>query len=185
MSSILTLNQQGQPLQWSTWQDAVTYKAKDLIIWEMGSTNFTRYGGTSRMTGLQSTVNYSTIIAVKGNHFPSREVPTLNNQSLFGRDLNTCAYCGKNHLASKLTRDHVIPRAKGGANNWMNCVTACKGCNNMKGDSLLENLRIDLLYVPYVPTREEALIMKNRNILGCQMEFLQKMLPKHSRLLIN
>jgi len=40
-----------------------------------------------------------------------------------------------------------------------------------------------LLYVPYVPSHAERLILANRNILEDQMEFLQQMLPAHSRLL--
>lgn len=183
MSMILTLNQSGQPLHWATWQEAVVYKAKDLILWESGATTETRFGGTSRMTGLQSSVSYSTIIAVKGNHFPKRTVPVLNNTNLFGRDRNICAYCGRHYQPHKLTRDHIIPTSKGGPNNWMNVITACKGCNNHKGDSFLSDLDMELLFIPYVPCREEALIMKNRNILADQMEFLKKMLPEHSRLL--
>lgn len=185
MSMILTLNSSGLPLHWATWQEAVVYKAKGLVLWESGEQEFTRFGGTSRMTGEKSSVTYSTIIAVKGNHFPKRTTPVLNNTNLFGRDRNICAYCGKEYGNSKLTRDHVIPTSKGGVNEWMNVVTACKGCNNFKADSLLEDLQMELLYVPYVPSREEALILKNRNILADQMDFLQQMLPKHSRLLLS
>lgn len=183
MSQVLILNSQGHPMQWMRWQDAVTAKAKGLVVWEMGEADFTRYGGNSRLTGEQSSITYSTIMAVRGNHFPSRTTPALTNVNLFGRDRNICAYCTHSFMSSKLTCDHIVPKAKGGKDTWMNCVTACKKCNNMKGDTLLEHSGLKLAYVPYIPTREEALILKNRHILGDQMEFLQKMLPKHSRLL--
>ena len=33
----------------------------------------------------------------------------------------------------ELTLDHVVPRAKGGKTNWLNCCTSCKTCNSEKG----------------------------------------------------
>lgn len=183
MALILTLNEQGTPTHWSTWQEAVVYKAKDLVVWEMGQHDWTKYGGENRVTGNKSVVTFSSIIAVRGDHFPKRQVPILSNPNLFGRDLNTCAYCGYDFDHSQLTNDHIIPRSRGGAHSWMNCVTACKRCNNHKDDRLLEECGLDLLYVPYIPTREEALILRNRRILADQMEFLKASLPKHSRLL--
>jgi hypothetical protein len=35
--------------------------------------------------------------------------------------------------------------------------------------------------VPYAPNRAEALILENRNVLGCQMEYIASFLPKYSR----
>ena len=179
----LILNESGLPHRWATWQDVASYKSKNLVKWEMGKFDWTKYGGISRMTGLQSSVNISSIIAVKGHHFPLREVPPLTNSNRFGRDLNTCAYCGNEFKKRFLTNDHIIPKSLGGEHSWTNCVTACRKCNTNKGSKLLKNMSIDLLYVPYTPNRGEALILKNRNILADQMEFIRKMLPKHSRLL--
>ena len=180
---VLTLNEQGVPHHWATWQDAVTYKAKGLVVWEMGDYDWTKYGGTSRLTGEPSSISFSSIIAVRGTHRPKRDLPVLSNPNLFGRDLHTCAYCGKEFHYDQLTNDHIIPRSRGGTHSWMNCVTACKRCNNHKDDNLLEECNMSLLYVPYVPSREEALILRNRNILADQMEFLRGALPAHSRLL--
>jgi hypothetical protein len=179
---VLALNEHGTPHHWATWQEAVIYKAKNLVVWEMGDHDWTKYGGTSRMTGEQSSIKFSSIIAVKGNHHPKREIPSLTNPNLFGRDLQICAYCGGEFHYHQLTNDHIIPRSRGGQHIWTNCVTACKRCNNRKDDRLLEEARMELLYVPYVPSREEALILRNRNILADQMEFLKPMLPSHSRL---
>lgn len=180
---VLTLNEHGTPIQWSTWQDAVLYKAKGLVVWESGELDWTKYGGENRITGETSSITFSSIMAVRGNFHPKRLVPVLTNENLFGRDLHTCAYCGKEFPHHQLTNDHIIPRSKGGAHSWTNCVTACKRCNNYKDDFLLKDAGLELLYVPYVPTREEALILRNRNILADQMEFLRSTLPAHSRLL--
>ena len=42
-----------------------------------------------------------------------------------------CAYCGKR--TRRLTKDHVIPLAKGGTLTLTNIVPACKSCNSKKG----------------------------------------------------
>ena len=47
---------------------------------------------------------------------------------------NYCWYCGKEVEPSKLTKDHVFPRSKGGDNNMDNIILVCKSCNSSKGD---------------------------------------------------
>lgn len=42
-----------------------------------------------------------------------------------------CAYCKR--PASKLTRDHVIPKSMGGSDEPANIVWACESCNRSKG----------------------------------------------------
>lgn len=179
---VLALNEHGTPLAWVSWQDVAYYKCKDLIVWEMGNHTWTHYGGINRNTGNRTSVTYSSIIAVRSTHFPKRLIPPLTNENLFGRDLMMCAYCGKTLEKRALTKDHIIPRARGGKNTWTNCVTACKSCNNYKGHKLLEEINMKLLYVPYTPCREEVLILNNRKILADQMSFLKNSLPDYSRI---
>lgn len=47
-----------------------------------------------------------------------------------------CVYCLKEFGISGLTKDHVIPRIRGGKTNWGNIVPACFRCNSSKGDKL-------------------------------------------------
>lgn len=182
MALVLALNEHGIPHHWATWQEAVVYKAKNCVVWEMGEKDWTKYGGINRFTGQQSSITFSSIMAVRGDHHPSFKTPSLTNNNLFGRDVYTCAYCGVSFRDHQLTNDHIVPKSRGGQHSWTNCVTACKRCNHRKADSLLEEIGMELLYLPYIPSREEALILKNRNILADQMEFLTQMLPSHSRL---
>ena len=42
-----------------------------------------------------------------------------------------------------------------------------------------------LIYVPYVPNRNETFILTNRRILADQMEWLLGGVPAHSRLHLN
>ena len=38
-----------------------------------------------------------------------------------------------------VTLDHVVPRDKGGSHKAFNLITACRDCNNRKGDRALED----------------------------------------------
>jgi 5-methylcytosine-specific restriction endonuclease McrA len=77
--------------------------------------------------------------------------------------------------------DHIVPVSKGGQHSWTNVVCACKRCNNRKGNSLLKDTDMEMIYVPYTPNQEENLILRNRAILFDQMEYLSQFLPEHSR----
>jgi 5-methylcytosine-specific restriction endonuclease McrA len=62
----------------------------------------------------------------------------LHRFNRFVYDKFTCAYCNVMIKdKSKLTIDHVIPRSKGGINNWSNWITACLRCNQLKADKIL------------------------------------------------
>lgn len=179
---ILTLDSSGQANKWVDWQDAVVYQAKGLVAWSLGEIEFTFHGGKSRLTGEQSTITTASIIAIKGTASKrAHKAPTLSNRILFRRDKHMCAYCGKVYGADKLTCDHIHPVSKGGKNTWTNCVTACKGCNHYKSDRSLQELDMQLLYVPYTPVRAEALLLGNRRILVDQMDFLLNTIPENSR----
>jgi len=49
------------------------------------------------------------------------------------RDDFRCQYCARKLPLDKLTYDHVVPRAQGGATCWENIVMACCACNGHKG----------------------------------------------------
>ncbi len=108
--------------------------------------------------------------------------PALSNLKLFSRDRHVCAYCGGRFHTDDLTREHIIPTSRGGHDTWMNCITACRPCNGHKGNRMPEEARMSLLYLPYVPSLHEDMILRGRRILTDQMEFLAQGLPKSSRL---
>lgn len=179
---ILALDSNSQPHSWLTWQVAVTLKCKGLVQYEMGDEDYIFKGGMSRLTGERSEIDIGSIIVLKSKVPYKARVPRLNNNNLFRRDLNLCAYCGGFFMEKDLTRDHVTPVSRGGLNTWQNCVTACKKCNNKKDDNTPEEANMILRFVPYVPDRAEGLILQNRKILSDQMDFLRMFLPKHSRM---
>ena len=181
---VLSLDVAGNPHKWITVEDACYYYAKDLIAWQMGEDDSLLRGGIQRITGLQSKLDINSIIAVKGmtiSKIKGYKVPPLTNKALFRRDHNICAYCGHEFPTSKLTRDHIHARSRGGPDRWENVVTSCGPCNKVKDNKTLKEFGNPLMYVPYAPNRSEFLILMNRNIRADQMEFLKKKCPQHSR----
>jgi 5-methylcytosine-specific restriction endonuclease McrA len=73
----------------------------------------------------------------------------LTRQNIFKRDNFECQYCGTRR---DLTIDHVLPRAKGGADTWTNLVTACKRCNAKKGDYTPDEAGMPLRHKPVKPS---------------------------------
>ncbi|MBD2097328.1 HNH endonuclease [Trichocoleus sp. FACHB-591] len=47
-----------------------------------------------------------------------------------------CWWCGCCLPPKKLTREHLIPRSRGGSNSLENLRLACFQCNNSRGNSL-------------------------------------------------
>lgn len=87
----------------------------------------------------------------------THKVPAiLTQRNLFLRDGWRCQYCGRHRLELKtkefLTRDHIIPIARGGRNVWTNVITACSTCNHRKADNPLEITGLVLKKNPTVPT---------------------------------
>lgn len=183
--SVLALDISGIPRQWISNESAITYHAKNAVAWSLGEVVAKFRGGIQR-DGTASYIESPSIIAIRGNGFdPNKHGKVaLSNRTLFGRDRNVCAYCGDSfHNHHHLSRDHIVPKSKGGTNTWMNVVTACKPCNGKKDDMTLKESGMQLLYIPYSPNWFESLILQNRNILADQMDYLMSGVPKHSRIL--
>jgi hypothetical protein len=181
---ILTLDQHGVPHRWVSWQHACFYYAKDLVAWTIGEHCFVFHGGLNRITGKRSEISTNSIIAIKGKALAGKslhQVPPLSNRELFHRDRHICAYCGVESPGQRLTRDHIVPVVQGGKDTWMNVVTACRSCNQLKSGRTPEQAHMELIYAPYVPNKAEYLILCNRHILADQMDFLARHVPAVSR----
>lgn len=189
MPHILKLDGDGIPDKWITPLKAVHYHSRGKVAWGYGDEFMRVYGGINRMTGEQTVIETNSIIAIKFdrhsvNHDKKRKSREINltNENLFIRDQHVCAYCGETFKFSDLSRDHVYPTSKGGPDIWENVVTSCWWCNNKKGDKLHADLGMDLLYIPYRPTRAEFLVLQNSNILSDQSEYLMGFIDEYSHL---
>jgi 5-methylcytosine-specific restriction endonuclease McrA len=67
----------------------------------------------------------------------------MRREQLFARDEHRCVYCGQPFEAEELTIDHVQPRVRGGDGSPGNLVTACRGCNTLKGHRRLSEFLAD------------------------------------------
>ena len=185
MLSILKLDAGGIPQGWLKAEEATKQYADNSVIWTLGEPIFKMRGGLSRASGKQSVIELHSIIAVKGssriNLFDV--VPVITKHKLYKRDKGLCAYCGDAILENHAEAEHIIPNCRGGQYSWMNLVISCRPCNQRKGNRTPEQAGMSLLYAPYLPSLYEDMILKGRNILADQMEFLAANLPKYSRLL--
>ena len=74
-----------------------------------------------------------------------RRENTMKRVRIYIRDRYCCQYCGEQKHAKDLTLDHILPRAQGGATTPQNLVSACKKCNQRKGNRTPEQARMPLL----------------------------------------
>lgn len=63
----------------------------------------------------------------------------MNRKQIFARDGHRCVYCAEEFTADQLTLDHVQARVRGGDRSDGNLVTACRGCNTLKGHRRLSD----------------------------------------------
>lgn len=80
---------------------------------------------------------------------PYRPARFASRRGILRRDEHTCQYCGAHGVP--MTVDHVVPRARGGATTWENCVAACAACNRRKGGRLPQEAGLSLRRRPGPP----------------------------------
>ena len=78
---------------------------------------------------------------------PFKSRASLHRKSVFARDDYECQYCGRRAECI----DHVLPRSRGGTDNWENVTTACLRCNVQKGNRTPEEANMPLKRKPYRP----------------------------------
>ena len=82
----------------------------------------------------------------------------FNRRNVLRRDTFTCQYCG---AEEDLTLDHVFPRSRGGRHNWENVITACRTCNQRKGNRTPDEAGMPLRTRPDEGSQAVALLEQN------------------------
>jgi 5-methylcytosine-specific restriction endonuclease McrA len=90
-----------------------------------------------------------------GRRRPAFSFPTKRNVLI--RDGFKCAYCETSLTMGSGTKDHVIPRARGGKDVLDNVVAACKQCNGLKADKSPGEVGLTLKWQPRMLTDEEKI----------------------------
>lgn len=187
MTHILAVDIAGTPFRWLEPREAISYHAVGKVAWELGDEALAFRGGYSRV-GKRSLIATRAVIALAKSEAMVKWAKAVlplgeRNDLLFKRDRYLCAYCAQEHPRSELTRDHVLPKSRGGRDVWENIVTACRSCNHLKKrDRTPEEAGMPLVYLPYAPCRYEHFILSGRDILADQMEYLLAKVSRASRL---
>lgn len=79
--------------------------------------------------------------------------PACTRKAILERDNKRCIYCA----GSGSTIEHIIPKSRGGQWTFENLACCCVACNGRKGNSLLKECGMTLLWNPTTPKRYEDL----------------------------
>lgn len=122
-----------QPFDWHDWRALPTH-ADDQTI------------GTPHGRVLVPTVivltNYAKVPMIR---------PVFGFNGLWQRDAGRCQYTGRSLTPAEANIDHVLPRSRGGADSWENCVLADREVNTRKGSLTPEEAGLQLINEPRVP----------------------------------
>ncbi len=152
MKRALLLNSNGEPLQFIDGTRAIKLLLKDRVEVASGMTGLPSYWEDS----VQSATQVFKLPAVLRLKYyvqkrAHKKPPRFQKKVLFNRDEWECQYCGVGLTYSAITIDHVYPQSRGGQTSWKNCVSACKKCNNRKGNKTPEEAEMKLLKQPAEP----------------------------------
>ena len=101
--------------------------------------------------------------------------PKFSARALWERDGGRCQYTGKPLGPDEGNIDHVLPRSRGGATNWTNCVIADKKINSRKGNKTPKEAGLRLLAEPKAPPKLPiTLLLQNREEIPDWVPFLGK-----------
>jgi len=95
-----------------------------------------------------------------------------NRQNILWRDQDKCQYCRNKFSPGKLTIDHVVPKSRGGKNTWQNLVTACKRCNQRKGNRTPIEAKMFPLRIPLKPKDSILRSIKKENVSPIWADYL-------------
>ncbi|GAB4521027.1 MAG: HNH endonuclease [Anaerolineae bacterium] len=100
------------------------------------------------------------VIALKTYVNVPRRRAHWSRKGVLMRDKYTCIYCGvkpgsivKGKMLGKsdFTVDHIVPRSRGGGDQWVNTACACSSCNHRKGSRLPNEAAMKMLWEPKTP----------------------------------
>lgn len=113
------------------------------------------------------------VVLARFNKVPKRR-PNFSSRSIWARDGGVCQYTGRRLNPGEGNIDHVVPRSRGGATSWENCVLAHREVNSRKGNRLPPEAGLRLIRPPVVPKEVPVtLLIKNPHGIGDWDYFLR------------
>lgn len=127
-----------EPIKWDDWI-SLPIRPQDRVV-----------GTPSGGIRIPTVVVLSTF-----DQLPRRRL-RFNFRGLWQRDGGRCQYTGRQLIPSEANIDHVIPRSRGGADSWENCVLSCRDVNTRKADRTPAEANLTLLQSPTKPPVQPA-----------------------------
>lgn len=125
---------------------------KALILWFQGKVEVLEYHNVFARSAFNA-FQLPSVMRLKTYVRPRNfGVVRFCRENVYIRDNFTCQYCGMQHAAKSLTLDHVVPASKNGPKSWTNVVTACRDCNQRKGNRTPTTAKMPLLNEPKIPS---------------------------------
>lgn len=90
------------------------------------------------------------IVLARFAKVPKRR-PRFSARNIWQRDGGRCQYTGRQLKPSEGNIDHIVPRSRGGATSWENCVLAHREINSRKADRTPDEAGLRLVRAPSVP----------------------------------
>jgi len=140
------LNASYEPLKVVSWQKA-------FILWYQGKVDVLEHHNNAVVRSFKEAFKVPSVIRLKAYvrlNFQKRI--RFCRENVYRRDDFICQYCREEFHPRELTLDHVFPVSKGGKKSWTNIVTACKTCNQRKGNKTPEEARMPLKKPPREPS---------------------------------
>lgn len=152
MQQTLVLDQGYQPHRVVSWQRAV-------VMWWDGKCEVVEeYDHDIRSVSF--TIKMPAVVRLLHRVRGKKQAVKFSRINVATRDAFTCQYCGVRFPLTKLTYDHVLPRAQGGKTLWENIVMACYACNAKKANRTPEKAKMALLKRPVKPAYLPVLTMR-------------------------
>jgi len=149
MSSVLVLNYDFTPLN-------VTSFRRGFVLVNKGKAEIIRSDEKPLTNGYKNFVKPLIIRLLNYIKYYTKNISPTRNR-IYKRDDNQCVYCGSK---KQLTIDHVLPKSRGGKNEWTNLVTCCFKCNVKKANRTPEEANMKMTQVPYIP----QILVENTNL---------------------
>jgi 5-methylcytosine-specific restriction endonuclease McrA len=112
------------------------------------------------------------IVAANYSKVPMRR-PHFGPRGIWERDGGVCQYTGRKLAPREGNIDHVVPRSRGGATSWENCVLAHREVNSRKADRLPQEAGLRLLRRPSAPKALPATaLIRNQHSVADWRHFL-------------
>ena len=140
MNNVLVLNYDFTPLN-------ITSLRRGFILVDKGKAEIVKSDENPISNGFKTFVRPLIIRLLNYIKYYVRNVAPSRNR-IYKRDGNECVYCGSK---KQLTIDHVMPKSRGGKNEWTNLVACCFKCNLKKSNRTPEEAKMTMKHNPFVP----------------------------------